>query len=192
MPRTKEQFEEVRNKTKHKILTSALDLFAEKGFKGTSINDIAKSAGISKGLAYNYFKDKKEILLGVLGLYVGEIEAMFSKAERESDPKKRLKFLINQTFNTIQIDEKFWRLYMNFVLSSEVKEEASKFFSSFLDKMLKELEKLFKSIGIKNASLESKMFGAELDGICFHYLIDKHNYPIDKMRKYLIKKYCTK
>ena len=53
MPRTKEQFEEIRSRTKQKILESALELFAEKGFKGTSISEIAKTANISKGLAYN-------------------------------------------------------------------------------------------------------------------------------------------
>ena len=62
MPRSKEQFEEIRKKTKENILNAALKLFAEKGYHGTSINDIAKAANISKGLAYNYFESKKQII----------------------------------------------------------------------------------------------------------------------------------
>ena len=190
MPRTKEQFEEIRHRTKHKILESALVLFAEKGFKGTSINDIAKSAGISNGLAYNYFKNKNEIMTSVFGLLAEEIGALFVKAELEKDPKKKLKILINQTFKTLQIDEKFWRIYMNFALSPEVKDAANEFMSEFLNETFKWIEKIFKEIGLTNSSAESKIFGALLDGVCFHYLFDKENYTIEKIRKYLIKKYC--
>ena len=49
MPRTKEQFEEIREKTKAQILKASLELFAENGFKGTSISDIAKMQEFLKG-----------------------------------------------------------------------------------------------------------------------------------------------
>ena len=101
MPRTKEQFEDIRKNTKHKILTHALELFAKKGFRGTSINDIAKSAGVSKGLAYNYFKNKEELMISVFGLLTEEIATLFAAMEKESDPKKKLKRMINTTFNNL-------------------------------------------------------------------------------------------
>ena len=191
MPRTKEQFEEIRSKTKRKILESALLLFAKKGFKGTSINDIAISAGISKGLAYNYFKDKNEIMISVLGLISEEIGLLYSKAAEETDPKKKLKILINQTFKTLQKDEKFWRIYMNFTLSPEIKETANQFMSGFMEDSFGWLEKIFKEVGVKNPAIESKLFGAIIDGVCFHYIFDKKEYPIEKMRKFLIDKYCN-
>lgn len=191
MPRTKEQFEEIRSKTKRKILESALLLFAKKGFKGTSINDIAISAGISKGLAYNYFKDKNEIMISVLGLISEEIGLLYSKAAEETDPKKKLKILINQTFKTLQKDEKFWRIYMNFTLSPEIKETANQFMSGFMEDSFGWLEKIFKEVGVKNPAIESKLFGAIIDGVCFHYIFDKEEYPIEKMRKFLIDKYCN-
>lgn len=191
MPRTKEQFEEIRGKTKHKILESALVLFAEKGFKGTSINDIAKSAGISKGLAYNYFKDKKEIMLSVFTLLAEGIEYIYQDVEKESEPKKKLKVLINSTFNALIEDEKFWRIYMNFALSPEVTIEASKYMGKFMEELFGDIENLFKEINIPNPAMESKLFAAALDGVCFHYIYNKENYPMDKMRKYFIKKYCA-
>ena len=54
MPKTKEQFEEIRNKSKAAIIEAALELFANNGFHNTSITQIAKKAGVSKGLMYNY------------------------------------------------------------------------------------------------------------------------------------------
>jgi AcrR family transcriptional regulator len=44
------------------ILQVALDVFAEKGFKGTSIKDIAEAADISLGLMYHYFASKEALL----------------------------------------------------------------------------------------------------------------------------------
>ena len=190
MPRTKEQFEEIRTKTKQKILEHALINFAEKGFKGTSINDIANSAGISKGLAYNYFKNKNELMISVFGLLAEEFAEIFLSTQKEDNPQKKLKQMINTTFNKLREDEKFWRLYFNFIMLPELNKEANELLSGFLEEAFATLEKLFKEMNVPNPSEESKIFASILDGICFHYMFDKNNYPIEKMRKYLIKKYC--
>lgn len=190
MPRTKQQFEEIRKRTRSKILENALVLFAENGFKGTSISEIAKAAEVSKGLAYNYFKDKNALMYAVLELLTKEIESVFITAKNLKDPQNKLKLLINETFKQLRTQEKFWRLYMNFVLSTEIQSHANKFLAEFLEKVLTELEYIFAELKHPNPSLESKTFGAILDGVCFHYLFDKENYPLEKMRKYLISKYC--
>ncbi len=190
MPRTKEQFEEIRTKTKHKILEHALILFAEKGFKGTSISDIAQSAGISKGLAYNYFKNKDELMLAVFGLLAEEFGEIFSLMDNENEPSKKLRGMINATFKKLQEDEKFWRLYFNFVMLPELNKEANALLNSILAEALMVLEKIFKEMKIPNPSEESKIFASIIDGICFHYMFSKKKYPIEKMRKYIIKKYC--
>jgi TetR/AcrR family transcriptional regulator, cholesterol catabolism regulator len=44
------------------ILDKALTVFASKGFKGTSIKNIAQAAGISQGLMYHYFNSKEALL----------------------------------------------------------------------------------------------------------------------------------
>jgi AcrR family transcriptional regulator len=62
MPRTKEQYEKIRSEKRDIIKQVALKLFAAKGYTATSINDIAQTAGISKGLMYNYFESKEEVL----------------------------------------------------------------------------------------------------------------------------------
>ncbi|MCH2186703.1 TetR/AcrR family transcriptional regulator [Myxococcota bacterium] len=44
------------------ILDAATHVFAEKGYHGSRISDIAREAGIAYGLVYHYFKNKEEIL----------------------------------------------------------------------------------------------------------------------------------
>lgn len=46
---------------KEKILEVAEDLFAEKGFTGTSMNEIAEKAGVAKSLIYHYYDSKKAL-----------------------------------------------------------------------------------------------------------------------------------
>ena len=49
-------------KTKERILEAALELFAQSGYSGTSMNDIAKQLGITKGALYKHYTGKQEIL----------------------------------------------------------------------------------------------------------------------------------
>lgn len=45
--------------TRQRILDSALELFASKGYEGTTMRDIAAQAECSPGLAYRYFSGKE-------------------------------------------------------------------------------------------------------------------------------------
>lgn len=48
--------------TKERILGTALELFAQKGYLGTSMSDIAKQLGITKAALYKHYASKQEIL----------------------------------------------------------------------------------------------------------------------------------
>ena len=51
---------------REKILNTATQLFIQKGSEKTSMQDIAQTAGISKGAIYHHFKSKNEIVLAVM------------------------------------------------------------------------------------------------------------------------------
>jgi len=59
------------------IIAAAVQLFAEKGYYGTKVQDIADRAGVSAGLIYQYVKDKETLLLlsilDVLDSYATEL-----------------------------------------------------------------------------------------------------------------------
>ena len=52
----------MKDNTSEMILRSAEDLFAEQGAYGTSLGDIAKSVGISKGTLYYYYPTKQDVV----------------------------------------------------------------------------------------------------------------------------------
>jgi AcrR family transcriptional regulator len=82
----------------------ALKLFAAKGYAATSINDIAQTAGISKGLMYNYFKSKEDVLQTIWGVLPEELITMIdpnhdgevTPEEGENFVDKTLELLINR------------------------------------------------------------------------------------------------
>jgi AcrR family transcriptional regulator len=62
-------------KSRAAILEAALNLFSSQGYRGTSIREIAQSAGVSTGNVYHHFPDKETIFQTVLGQYWKAIES---------------------------------------------------------------------------------------------------------------------
>ena len=59
--------------TKDKIIEAGFDLICNDGFYNTNTSKIAKKAGVSTGIIYQYFKDKKDILMAGLEKYSDDI-----------------------------------------------------------------------------------------------------------------------
>ncbi len=57
--------EEYKQTVREEILQAAEDLFARKGYHETSMDDIVKESGLSKGAIYGYFESKQEIFLAL-------------------------------------------------------------------------------------------------------------------------------
>lgn len=62
-------------KSRTAILGAALNLFSSQGYRGTSIREIAQSAGVSTGNVYHHFADKETIFQTVLSQYWKAIES---------------------------------------------------------------------------------------------------------------------
>lgn len=54
---------------KRKIVEAGFKLFCDKGYYNTNTAEIAKEAGVSTGIVYNYFKDKKDIFIEAIKFY---------------------------------------------------------------------------------------------------------------------------
>ena len=49
-----------------KIIVSAIQSFAEKGYSATSTSEIAKKAGVAEGTIFRHYKTKKDLLLAIV------------------------------------------------------------------------------------------------------------------------------
>ena len=76
------------------IVSAAHDVFAEHGFEGARMTDIARNAEVAEGTIYLYFKNKKALLHAVVArFYAGLTEVARSGVRSQPDPFDRLRFL---------------------------------------------------------------------------------------------------
>lgn len=65
------------------ILAAAARLFARSGYVGTSMNQIAEAAGLSKASLYHYYRDKYAILVEITEGHVSTLEALVREVQAE-------------------------------------------------------------------------------------------------------------
>jgi AcrR family transcriptional regulator len=127
-PRTKEQFEEIRDEKKTLIMDVALEHFANEGYYLTTINHIAKHAAISKGLMYNYFESKEALLLEIIHRSIKEAYSYFDINNDGFLSEDEFEFFIRKV-SMMYIEKKaFWRLFIQLLIQKEVRETFMKFY----------------------------------------------------------------
>ncbi|MCQ4636212.1 TetR/AcrR family transcriptional regulator [Anaerovorax odorimutans] len=98
-----------KSDTKQRILDSSLELFASRGYSGTSMNDIISQVGISKGSVYWHFKSKEEIFVRVLTTnYAKWIDLINSELKGIDDPIEKLKKYGELFISTVEMP--IWRI----------------------------------------------------------------------------------
>ena len=84
-----------KDRTRAAIIDSAINIIAKKGFQKSSIQEMAKNAGIANGTFYNHYKDRKSIFEDVANLIAIELVKVIE--EDEVKTKKPAQKLINST-----------------------------------------------------------------------------------------------
>ncbi len=97
--RTKEEAQ----KTREAILAAAIDLFAEKGVSATTLANIAKQAGVTRGAVYWHFKNKDDLINALKEMLIDPVEKMKGKLEA-ADVENPLEVMFSaqlEFFNTM-------------------------------------------------------------------------------------------
>src|SRR5213078_2085089 len=71
---------------RERLFRAALNLFAQKGFAETTVEDITEAADVGKGTFFNYFPSKDHILLAFGEMQLGKLEAAIDAARRTNEP----------------------------------------------------------------------------------------------------------
>jgi TetR/AcrR family acrAB operon transcriptional repressor len=99
MPRTKEQFAEMRIATKKRIQSVALQLFAQKGYGTTNVQEIADKAGISIGLLYRHYKTKEELFNEMVEFALTGLIRIIERFESDQSPALLMNEFINEIYH---------------------------------------------------------------------------------------------
>ena len=79
---------------KDKIIEKSMELFCEKGYYATKVEEITKALGISKGNFYTYFDSKEEVLYEILNIMKNERIKMLEEIDTDKAPKEVLRDFI--------------------------------------------------------------------------------------------------
>src|SRR6202011_2963625 len=73
---------------RERLFRAALDLFAQKGFVETTVEDITEAADVGKGTFFNYFPSKDHILLAFGEMQLGKLRAAADEARTKNEPTR--------------------------------------------------------------------------------------------------------
>lgn len=128
-PRTPIQLEAIREEKRTLIMDTALKHFANEGYHNTTISHIAKHAGISKGLMYNYFGSKEELLSAIVNRSMEDIFIHFDPDHDGYLSEDEFELFIRKLLAHIRENLSFWRLFYQLLLQKDVREQ---FLKSYL------------------------------------------------------------
>ncbi|MFM1876048.1 MAG: hypothetical protein RL266_1785 [Bacteroidota bacterium] len=189
-PRSPEQFAEIREERRQQILDAALHVFAQDSYHGSSMSAVATRAKVSKGLIYNYFNSKEEILLTL-------ITELFDEAMELMDvdpeiPLSREKFIdiIHRSVDVAVQNPQRWKLYMSLSFQPDVT-------PLLMEKMLPKVQPFmmlmnnyFLARGHQDAMTMMRYYSAVMDGVQLHILMDPQNFPVDKVKQMMIDQFA--
>ena len=184
---------------KEKIIQAGFDLICQKGYYNTTTSEIAKSAGVSIGILYQYFKDKHDILIYGFKLYSNSIffpmlqitDKNMNLTITNSNISCVLKDMVNKFIRNHKISQTAHEEIIAMIHSD--KEVAEIYHNSEMEMTNKIVQLLLES-GIKVDSINEKVHVAigMIDNLCHEIVYHKHKQlDYDKMIDIVISSICN-
>src|SRR5437764_7496680 len=106
-----------RELTRNALVSSAAELFAERGFHAASLDEIAERAGFTRGAIYSNFENKEELFFAVLERHVNaQLEAFSSFFEQSGGPWAVEASAVAKAWQEMMGDEQWAALNLEFRL----------------------------------------------------------------------------
>lgn len=171
----------MRERSWRAIMRAGLELFAERGFAGVTVAEIAARAGVSKGLMYRHVRGKDELLQAIVGERLRNATTVLAQVEREAPPAERLRQLIRLSLRDVVESRQEIRLYIAVRLQPEgapavdaLREELAAAVAGVADPMLE----ILRALGSTVPEREAELLQATLDGLALRLLIDPPAGPV--------------
>jgi AcrR family transcriptional regulator len=183
-PRSEKQLEEIRKSRRIQIMEAALESFGIEGYFKASISSIAKRANISKGLLYNYFKSKEDLLDAILSYGIQKFTGILASLDGASETLETpddLRNYIQGGFEVIRREPDFYKLYFGIFLQPGVSVIARTRYTEFVSTMLGKVVDYYGARGVSDPFSKALLLGALMDGIGLYYLMSPGDVSLDKL-----------
>lgn len=182
------------NKVKNKeesikeILKASLFLFNKNGFSGTTTDEIAKKAKVSKGLIYFYFSSKEQILIKLIEDAFKEIEGLEPQL---FEPLDIIQQFINGCKQSLRKPDK-WKFIISVLFQSHQNTLVKKFLEEKYLHYIEFLREQFEKLGSKSPLEEAKAFLAIMDGLALQSLFAPKHLQGEGVLDFIYQEYLKK
>ncbi len=191
-PRSSKQFETIRANKMKLILDAALNIFATDGYHSATISKISTEAGISKGLMYNYFSSKEELLNILLGeLFDSEMESITTLIKGPFNEETFIT-MVKKGTEILKKKPKQWMLYFSMSTQPEVLKIIESKFSEERILFMTNILQYFKDKGCKNPELEMQFFNVTMTGFKLSYIMSPNHFPVDEIEEKIINQFIKR
>ena len=164
---------------KNKIIKAGYELFSEVGYYGTNTAEIAKRAGVSTGIVYGYFQDKRDILLSALEIYLEKVSApLLKRLDGITAPinySVLAPLILSDVIKTHKANRKMHEALHSLSGSDEA---VNARFITLEDTITAKIVDKFRNLGVTTENLVEKVhFAMDIVQTFSHeYVFDKHDY----------------
>lgn len=192
MPRTPEQFEQIRKEKRHQIMDAALELFSHDGYHSTSIAKISQKAGISKGLMYNYFESKEDLIVSVMNKGMEILTSFLDPNKDGVLTEEEFDFFVRKSFESLKDNVVYWRLYFSLIMQKDVFDLVIGKYQSLMNNTMQLLTNYFETHGVEDPASEAMLFGSIMDGLSMAYILNPEHTDLEKLQESIIEKFGHK
>ena len=163
---------------KEKIIQSGFELICKKGYYNTNTAEIAKNAGVSTGIVYQYFKDKHDIFIEALKKYADNIfYPMLNIPLKEFDKNDLDKIVRNMIENFIQNHKLSQSAHEEIMAMAHSDKDVAFYFHKREIEMTEKIYDLLVENGFNKKNLMEKSHIAIglIDNLCHEIVYHKHS-----------------
>ncbi len=185
-----EKLKAIKKEKKQQILDAAEILFSEQGYHAASIASIAKKSCISKGLMYNYFENKEDLLNQ---LVISRFKIMFDYflIDNTKSKEENLIILIDRSFDVLKDMQDMFMIYFSILFNKKVFDLIKTDLESVVEPLMGGMIDIMAKLGFEKPFEEAMFLRSILDGLAMNYLLMGQEFPkeycINRIKKIYLK-----
>lgn len=164
---------------KNKIIEAAYEIFSEVGYYAANTPEIAKKAGVSTGIIYGYFKNKRDILSYVLKIYINKVALpvmdYFETLNSDSDIKKAVSDVVNMTIDIHSSNANLHNILHSLAVTEK---DINEDFIILEDHITSKASEKLSELGVKTDNIKEKVHISMnlIQSFAHENTYDKHKY----------------
>lgn len=164
---------------KNKIIEAAYEIFSEVGYYAANTPEIAKKAGVSTGIIYGYFKNKRDILSYVLKIYINKVALpvmdYFETLNSDSDIKKAVSDVVDMTIDIHSSNANLHNILHSLAVTEK---DINEDFINLEDHITSKASEKLSELGVKTDNIKEKVHISMnlIQSFAHENTYDKHKY----------------